>query len=193
MRHNSHFSPQYDPHSATHPYLSSRLNSISKLTAVVIQILDSNPYLHFRLLQLQLIEIMRPHIESPGAEGQVALKFEPALRFANVQLAPRAPTDPRYQSALEETMALMVYSPNKMPAAQKDLMDKQLREKVAADINRAILGARGERTEAKIRSLVRARAWAEAQARDAKAEIPTRIPLGLDSNERALDDDALMT
>ena len=147
---------------------------------------------------------MRPHIETPAPETEVAKVFEPAMRFAHVQLAPRAPTDKRYLDALEQTMALMIFSPTKnnpdkkMPAAQKELMDKQLREKVAADINRAILGSRGESTEARIRSLVRARAWAEAQAREAKVEIPARIPLGLDNNERgngmvASDGDAVMT
>jgi hypothetical protein len=95
-------------------------------------------------------------------------------------------------------MALMIYSPARMPTAQKELMDKHLRESVAADVNKAILSARGERTEAKIRSLVRARAWAETQAREAKADIPAYIPLGLGNDEQsnelvATDGDAVMT
>ncbi len=90
-------------------------------------------------------------------------------------------------------MALMIYTPEKMPAEFKKLLDVKLREKVAADTNRAILESRGERAEAKIRSLVRARAWAEVQAREAKVDV-LHMPLsiGLDAVDEA-NGDAVMT
>ena len=53
----------------------------------------------------------------------------------------------------------MIFPQEKMTSEFKELLDLKLREKVATDVNKAILEARGERAEAKIRQLVRARAW----------------------------------
>ena len=88
----------------------------------------------------------------------------------------------------------MIYTPEKMPAEFKKLLDVGLREKVATETNKAILESKGERAEAKIRMLVRARAWAEAQALEAKVEIiPNAIPIGLDRADEANNGDAVMT
>lgn len=129
-------------------------------------------------MQLQLIEIIRGIIAQSGAP--VATDFLPAIKFATEQLSPRAPTDPQYQRALERTMALMIYPPEKMAPEFKELLDVKLREKVATEVNQVILESKGERREAKIRQLVRSRAWAETSARAAKVDLPPRIPIGLD-------------
>ena len=161
------------------------------------QILDSNPLLHFHLLQLHLIEIIRVILAKPAPQNITAQDFLPAIKFATEQLSPKAPTDPKYQTALEHTMALMIFPPEKMAPEFKELLDVRLRERVASDVNKAILQSRGERVEAKIRQLVRARAWAEAQARDAKVDLPPYIPIGLDAadelNGMGGDGDAVMT
>ncbi|KAK0822337.1 hypothetical protein LTR73_009330, partial [Friedmanniomyces endolithicus] len=65
-------------------------------------------------------------------------------------------------------MALMIFPPEKMTPEFKELLDEELRRKVAVDVNRAILESRGERSEAKIRQLIKARAWAEQEAKAAK-------------------------
>ena len=159
------------------------------------QILDLNHVLHFHLLQLQLIEIIRQILAKPGG-NPAANEFLPAIQFATTQLAPRAPTDPSYQQALERTMALMIFPPEKMGPEFKELLDVRLREKVAGDVNRAILESRGERSEAKIRQLVRARAWAETEARSAKVDLPPYIPIGLDAADEVdasvVDGDAMV-
>jgi len=144
------------------------------------KILDSNSLLHFHLLQLQLIEIIRSVLSKANPASS---DFRPALEFATTQLSPRAPTDPKYLSALEKTMALMIFSPDKMAPEMKELLDLQLRETVAGEVNRAILKAQGMRPEARIRELVRARAWAETQAKNAKTELPTDLDMsiGLDA------------
>lgn len=94
-------------------------------------------------------------------------------------------------------MALMIFPPDKMVPEFEELLNLNLREKVASDVNKAILEAKGERTEAKIRQLVRARAWAEAQAREAKLELPSEIPIGLEAVEEdtngTTDVDAMVT
>lgn len=109
----------------------------------------------------------------------MAKDFLPALQFATEQLAPRAPTSPAYQAALERTMALMILPEDKMPPEFKELLDPRLRESVAGAVNKAILESRGQRSEAKIRQLIRARAWAEAEARNAKVDLPAPLPMGL--------------
>lgn len=78
-------------------------------------------------------------------------------------------------------MALMIFPPEKMAPEFKELLDLKLRETVANSVNKAILESRGQRSEAKIRQLVRARAWAEAQAREAKYDLPEHIAIGLDA------------
>lgn len=80
-------------------------------------------------------------------------------------------------------MALMIFPPEKMTPEFKELLDLKLRETVANSVNKAILESRGQRSEAKIRQLVRARAWAEAQARESKMDLPTSLPIGLDPPE----------
>lgn len=162
-----------------------------------MQILDNNPLLHFRLLQLHLIEIIRA-IVVPSS-NLAARDFLPAIEFATEQLAPRAPTDPQYQQALERTMALMIYPLDKMTDELKALLDLKLRENVAIEVNQAILESKGLRREAKIRQLVRSRAWAEAQARNAKLDLPSYISVGLDLGdemtgvEKARNGDAMVT
>ena len=93
-------------------------------------------------------------------------------------------------------MALMIFPPDKMAPEFKELLDVRLRETVASEVNKAILEARGERSEAKIRQLVRARAWAEAQANEAKIDLPPGMNIGLDAESSRYangDGDAMVT
>ena len=85
----------------------------------------------------------------------------------------------------------MIFPQEKMTSEFKELLDLKLRENVAADVNKAILEARGERAEAKIRQLVRARVWAEAQAREAKVMLPPHLSIGLDPDD--VHDDVMVT
>ncbi|KXS96328.1 hypothetical protein AC578_9376 [Pseudocercospora eumusae] len=157
--------------------------AVEMINEVDSEILDDNHHLHFDLLQLQIIEMIRAIINKPGS-FQVS-EFKPVLEAATYQLAPRAPTDQKYQQAVDRTMSLMVFPVEKMPPEIKELLDLKLREKVANNVNKYILEKRGERSEAKIFNLVRARAWAEAQAREAKVDLPQNIPIGLDGDATA--------
>lgn len=146
------------------------------------------------MLQLQLVEIIRNVLEQNNGKPASA-DFRPALEFATSSLAPRAPTDPQYQAALEKTMALMIFEPDKMIPEMKELLDLQLRETVAGEVNKAILESQGMQPEARIRELVRARAWAEAQSRDFDL-VPLHSDIGLDgesTNSAAVDGDAMVT
>jgi hypothetical protein len=144
-------------------------------------------------MQLQLIELIRQILDHPdNANPQRAFAFEPAIVFAQEQLAPRVPTGKIYQDALERTMALMIFPVDKMPSEVAVLLHTSLRSKVASDVNRAILQNRGQRDEAKLRQLVRARLWAEAAAREAKIDsVPAGLSLGLGTS--SVGDDAMVT
>jgi len=111
----------------------------------------------------------------------------PALTFATSHLAPRAPTNPEFLEDLERTMALLVFPTESLAPALKALLDPSLRQAVANRVNEAILGSQGARREARIRNLVRLRAWAEQKARASNKNIPANLSLGLDADADEMD------
>jgi len=166
------FSPQYEQNPAfTINVCSLKWFAMAKR---FIQILDRDPALHFALLRLQLVELIRSCTATPNGD------ITPALTFATTHLAPRAPTSPEFLEDLERTMALLIFPPDNLAPPLAALLDTKLRKDVAKRVNEAILLSQGERTKSKLLELVRTRAWAEQKARDAKKDIPDRIDLGLD-------------
>jgi hypothetical protein len=148
----------------------------------VKQVLDSNPALHFALLRLQLVELIRTCNSTPGGD------ITPALTFATTQLAPRAPTNPEFLEDLERTMALLVFPPDNLEPQLAAILHPDLRRSVADRVNKAILTCQNQRRDAAIRNLVRLRAWAENSARESKKDLPARIELGLDSDKDEMQD-----
>ncbi|OAA68330.1 ctlh domain containing protein [Niveomyces insectorum RCEF 264] len=136
------------------------------------QILDQDPQLHFALLRLQLVEIIR---SSNGGDIQAA------LAFATDQLGPRASMWKEFLPDLEQTMSMLFFSTDKLPDELKKLLSPDLRREVADKVNKAILYQHGKRREAAIRNLVKMRAWAENMARDKDSikDLPDSIDLGL--------------
>ena len=139
------------------------------------QILDSDPSLHFALLRLQLVELIRTCNSTPGGD------ITPALNFATTQLAPRAPTNPEFLEDLERTMALLIFPPDNLEPQLAALLHPDLRKSVADKVNKAILASQGQKGDPEIRILVRLRAWAEDSARESKKDLPTPLDLGLDA------------
>ncbi|MCJ1385327.1 hypothetical protein MMC17_008449 [Xylographa soralifera] len=148
--------------------------AIERINELNPQILDRDSALHFALLRLQLIELIRNCTVTPDGD------ITPALTFATTHLAPRAPTSPEFLQDLEQTMALLIFPPDNLAPPLAALLDTKLRKDVAKRVNEAILQSNGERTRSKLLELVRTRAWAEQKARDAKKDIPDRIDIGLD-------------
>lgn len=146
-----------------------------------MQILDTNPNLHFSLLRLQLIELIRNIVSAPGPPSPTA--FTPALEFATTQLAPRAPTSNVFLQDLERTMALLIFPSDKLTPQLKALLDPSLRQTVASTVNEAILSSQGAETEARIRYMVRLRAWTEQKAREKNLDLPSKIDLGLGGDD----------
>ena len=67
---------------------------------------------------------------------------------------------------------------------------------MANRVNEAILSSQGARREARIRNLVRLRAWSEQKAREAKKDLPATLDLVLDPTKDVQDghvhEDSLM-
>jgi glucose-induced degradation protein 8 len=161
------------------------------------QLLDTDKKLHFSLLRLQLVELIRSSFTS--TDSTLVGK---AIEFAQNNLAPYAPLDAQFKVDLERAMALLIVpkeswtqatnsNPSNPPVssiqgdfgALAELVDPSLRRKVAKDVNEAILQSQDQRREANIRYLVRARAWAEQLAREKKIDLPETLTLGLDGDE----------
>jgi glucose-induced degradation protein 8 len=139
--------------------------------------------LHFALLRLQLIELIRKSLASNN------LDLAPALSFATNHLAPRAPTNPDFLLDLEKTMALLIFAPDNLTPDLQELLDPSLRQQIANRVNKAILEQQGQHREARLRNLVRLRSWAEEKAKEAKKDIPSHLSIGLDSEEDIDDDE----
>jgi hypothetical protein len=89
-------------------------------------------------------------------------------------------------------MALLIFPPENLSPQLAELVDPKLRCVVANRVNEAILDSQGAMREARIRKLVRARAWSEKMAREGgagtgsgrKIDLPDRLDLGLDELPR---------
>ena len=136
--------------------------------------MDKDPKLHFALLRLQLVELIR---QSDGSDISLALKF------ATDQLAPRAATSQEFLKDLERTMALLIFPHDQLQPELASLLHSDLRRDTAANVNEAVLRRDTDRREAAIRHLVKMRAWAETSARTAKKDLPGRIDLGLNGED----------
>lgn len=138
-----------------------------------MQILDENPSLHFALLRLQLVELIRSC--TLNSDGDIS----PALEFATSQLAPRAPTNPQFLEDLEKTLALLIFPKETLTPSLTPLLHSDLRRDIFSKVNAAILQDQGARTEAMLCDFARLYAWAEQKAREAKKNIPDKLGLGL--------------
>ncbi|KAF4269176.1 hypothetical protein CNMCM8057_008332 [Aspergillus fumigatus] len=147
--------------------------AIEKINDLNPQILDENPSLHFALLRLQLVELIRTCMSTPNGD------ISPALEFATSQLAPRAPTNPQFLEDLERTLALLIFPTENLAPSLAPLLHPDLRKDIATRVNEAILQSQGARKEARLRNLVKLRAWAEQKAREAKKDLPEKLDLGL--------------
>lgn len=160
------------------------------------QILDEDPSLHFSLLRLQLVELIRRCTSTPDAD------ITPALEFATSQLAPRAPTNPQFLEDLERTLALLIFPTENLAPSLATLLQPNLRKDIATRVNEAILKNQGARKEARLRNLVKLRAWAEQKARETKpGGLPDLLNIGLypekqqqsTEHSNGNSDDAIMT
>lgn len=79
-------------------------------------------------------------------------------------------------------MTLLIFPHDSLNPELAALLKSDLRQKVADEVNKAILFRQTERREAAIRHLVKMRAWAETSARSKKLDLPEHIGLGLNGD-----------
>ena len=127
----------------------------------------------FALLRLQLVELIRQSASSADKD------IGPALEFATAELAPRAPTNPQFLDDLEKTLALLIFPSENLDPSLSSLLSPDLRKEIANRVNEAILQNQGTHKGARLRNLVRLRAWAERKAREARKDIPEKLDIGL--------------
>jgi len=126
---------------------------VTEATSMVHQLypelLDDDRYLFFHLQQQQLIELIR---ES---------KVEEALKFASEQLAERGEESELVLGELERTLALLAFEdPEKSPYG--DLLSYSHRQKVASELNAAILKAEhSDNTQPKLAIGLKLVLWAQ--------------------------------
>lgn len=144
--------------------------------------MDNHPALHFSLLRLQLIELIR----SASTQGTSIL---PALSFATQQLAPRGAANPSFLTDLEKTMALLAFPLDALSDPLRQLIDPELRRSVAKRVNDALLdglvdtgadgmvgngrGTVGSEDIERVRGLLRLIQWGEYTVKDERIIVPT--------------------
>ncbi|KAG4302596.1 hypothetical protein PCK1_001180 [Pneumocystis canis] len=133
--------------------------AIEKINELDSELLDTRPAIHFMLLRLELIELMRTVINSPDAD------VAPILEFATVHLAPLAPSNPAFLEDLESAMALLCFSSHNVTPALTPLLDLSLRKTVASHVNAAILETQGLMQESRIETLLRLWGWSQKKLR----------------------------
>ncbi|KAL9041787.1 MAG: hypothetical protein Q9180_001049 [Flavoplaca navasiana] len=154
--------------------IQSAIERINELNPMRYKLLEKDETLHFALLRLQLVELIRScGTTSPDDPT-------PAINFATTELAPRAPTNPQFLEDLERTMTLLIFERKDLPPQIATLLEPKLRKDVAQRVNEALLKEQGERTKAKLFNLVHLRAWSEQKAREAKKDLPEHMGFGLD-------------
>jgi len=123
--------------------------AISMVNQLHPELLDDDPYLFFHLQQQQLIELIR--------EGKV----EDALTFATEKLAERGAESGFVLEELERMLALLAFEdPEKSPYG--DLLSYSHRQKVASDVNAAILKAEhSDNTQPKLALGLKIVLWAQ--------------------------------
>lgn len=155
--------------------------AIEKINDIDPELLDTHAELHFSLLRLQLIELIRAcnypstlpknsPVRVVASPGDIA----PALEFAISHLARRAPANPKFLVDLERTMALLCFPPddkNLLPEL-RSLMDIKLRQSVAREVNTIILARQGISGDPKMTNLVKLWAWAEQELTKEKVAFP---------------------
>ncbi|KAK1751979.1 CTLH/CRA C-terminal to lish motif domain-containing protein [Echria macrotheca] len=144
--------------------------AISGINELDHEILDKDPQLHFSLLRLQLVELIRRCNNND---------VTPAIEFAQEKLAPRAAMNEEFLPDLEKTMSLFFFPHDSLVPELAALLKSDLRRTTATKVNEAILRQQANRREAAIRGLVRLRAWTEASVRTKRKDLPDRIELGV--------------
>ncbi|XP_050306654.1 glucose-induced degradation protein 8-B homolog [Anthonomus grandis grandis] len=129
------------------------------------ELLDNDRYLYFHLQQLHLIELIRLN------------RVEEALSFAQSHLSEAAEGDYAVLAELERTIALLAFEdPSSSPFG--DLLSPSHRQKVASEVNAAILKMEHQETTGpKISTLLKLILWAQEKLNKKNVKYPKMTDL----------------
>ncbi|XP_018569289.1 glucose-induced degradation protein 8 homolog [Anoplophora glabripennis] len=142
---------------------------IQEATALINQLhpelLDNDRYLYFHLQQLHLIELIRNN------------RIEEALAFAQSHLSEAGEEDPSVLSELERTVALLAFE-DPLNSPFGDLLAPSHRQKVASEVNAAILKMEHQETTVpKISTVLKLILWAQEKLNKKNVKYPKMTDL----------------
>eukprot|EP01119_Soliformovum_irregulare_P020692 TRINITY_DN6749_c0_g1_i2.p1 TRINITY_DN6749_c0_g1~~TRINITY_DN6749_c0_g1_i2.p1 ORF type:complete len:205 (-),score=70.03 TRINITY_DN6749_c0_g1_i2:43-657(-) len=119
------------------------------------EILDSNGPLFFHLQQQKLIELIR--------KGQI----DEALDFAQEELSQQGQENPKFLEELERTMALFAFDGiDQSSSPVGDLLATSQRQKIASELNAAILMNQCQETDPRLPTLLKMLQWGQTSIED---------------------------
>ncbi|EGV63975.1 hypothetical protein PSN45_003947 [Yamadazyma tenuis] len=133
--------------------------AIEKISEFFPSVLDSNNLLHFKLLRLNLIEMIRSHkLTNPNTSGDMEKKFlGDILGFVRTNLVNKVTRSYKLLKELEITMSLLCFNfdpslgsvehQKDLPEELRSLFDLSLRTQCYKLVNRAILNMNKPSTE----------------------------------------------
>lgn len=129
------------------------------------ELLDNNKLLYFHLLQQQTIELIR--------ESRV----EDALEFAQNNLADKGEENGELLPEIECTLALLAFN-DPVNSPYGDLLHTSQRQKVASEVNAAILFMENQETTPKLAGLLKLLLWEQQELDKKKVKFPHMTDLG---------------
>lgn len=116
--------------------------AINKLNLNYPDLLEQNNFLHFKLLLLNLIEMIRNNNEdAKNDDTNQEIFVMNIIKFAQDKLTNKAIKNVKFMEELELTMTLLLYSNNKdlLPGKLNELFEFKLRRDIADLVNKSIL------------------------------------------------------
>lgn len=168
-------------------------SAIEEINDIDPELLDSNKGLHFALLRLQLIELIKNMFN--GSEAEKPQLFGAAVTFAQQNLAPYTPQSDKYKSDLERAMALLIVPKEAWQSKSyssashsdhlsafgplSDLVHPSLKIDIVRDVNAAILRSLGRADYSSIHKMLQIRAWSQEQAREKRLDFGKSMNINL--------------
>ncbi|CAL8578280.1 hypothetical protein XPA_004071 [Xanthoria parietina] len=164
-------------------------SAIERINELNPMLLEKDETLHFALLRLQLVELIR----SCGLTSTD--DPTPAINFATTELGPRAETNPQFLEDLERTMTLLMFEQKDLPPQYATLLDRKLRVDVARRVNEALFTEQVERTKTKLSLLIHLHVWAEQKFVEGNKELPAYLRFWhvLDNDNQGNDHDGMQS
>lgn len=138
--------------------------AISLVNSLHPELLDTDKYLYFHLQQQHLIELIR------------CRDVEAALEFAQTHLAERGEENAEILAELERTLALLAFEePEGSPFGE--LLHPSQRQKVASELNAAILEVENRESTPKLSQLLKLLMWVQDELDKKKVKYPRMTDL----------------